>query len=91
MLFRSNGLTLTEYCILQRRETEAHNDHRFDTYSDDRQKSQWTWLLDSRVPRGVVDARWDPGNRRVWVDWRRPERSGPELGARPAVVVEIEV
>lgn len=86
-----NGLTLEEYLMLQRRETEASKDHRFDAYSDDAKKSQWTWLLDSRVPGGVVRASWGPGDRRVRVDWYGPGVSDSRLGARPAVVVEVEV
>jgi hypothetical protein len=86
-----NGLTLSEYMLLQRKEAEAAKDHRFDAYSDDAKKSQWTWLLDSRVPGGVVHARWNPGYRRVRVGWLEPGFSNARLGARPAVVVEVEV
>ncbi len=56
-----NGLTLEEYLMLQRKELEARKDHSFDAYDDDAKKSKWTWLLDSRVPQGVVHAVWDPG------------------------------
>ncbi len=86
-----NGFTLQEYLLTQRKEAEASKDHRFDAYSDDAKKSKWTWLLDSRVPRGVVRAYWRPGNRRVHVHWDESGDSLGELGARPAVVVEIEV
>ena len=86
-----NGLTLEEYLMLQRKEAEASKDHRFDAYNDDAKKSQWTWLLDSRVPGGVVDASWSPGFRQVRVFWYRSGDSFPFLGARPAVVVEVEV
>jgi hypothetical protein len=86
-----NGLTLEEYVMLQRKELEARKNHSFDAYDDDAKKSKWTWLLDSRVPRGVVHASWDPGNRQVDVDWNEPGYSNGRLGARPAVVVEIEV
>mgnify|MGYP001611006074 CR=1 FL=1 len=86
-----NGLTLEEYLMLQRKELEARKNHSFDAYDDDAKKSKWTWLLDSRVPRGVVHAHWYPGNRRVSVDWRESGHSDDRLGARPAVVVEIEV
>lgn len=86
-----NGLTLEEYLILQRKEAEASKDHRFDAHSDDAKKSQWTWLLDSRVPEGVVYAYWYPGDRQVRVFWFGLGFSNPKLGARPAVVVEIEV
>ena len=86
-----NGLTLEEYLMLQRKEAEARKNHDFDAYSDDAKKSKWMWLLDSRVPGGVVHACWNPWSRRVWVVWRRPGFSDPRLGARPAVVVEVEV
>ncbi|MEK7637201.1 MAG: AAA family ATPase [Patescibacteria group bacterium] len=85
-----NGLTMSEYLLLQRRELEEHNNHSFDAYDDDATKSQWSWLLDSRVSSsGVADAHWDPRGRRVSVSWSDAGRSGPGLGARPAVVVEI--
>ncbi len=87
-----NGLTLEEYVILQMKEIEARKNHSFDAYnSSDAKKSQWTWLLDSRVPRGVVHAHWSPRNRQVGVFWLTPGSSNPGLGARPAVVVEIEI
>ena len=86
-----NGLTLEEYLILQRKETETNKDHRFDAYSNDPNKSQWTWLLDSRVSGVVVRAYWDPWDRRVEVLWFRSRNSDDRLGARPAVVVEIEI
>ena len=77
--------------MLQRKELESRKNHGFDAYNDDAKKSKWTWLLDSRVPRGVVRAHWGPGDRRVDVDWGGSGGSGGGLGARPAVVVEIEV
>lgn len=98
-----NGLTLQEYLLLQRKEAEARKDHSFDAYDGDAKKSQWTWFLDSRlpakaragaaagVPDGVVHAFWFPGLRQVEVAWYEPGFSRSELGARPAVVVEIEV
>jgi hypothetical protein len=86
-----NGLTLEEYVVLQRKEFEARKNHEFDAYNDDAKKSKWTWLLDSRVPGGVVRASWNPGSRRVGVIWDRPGSSDARLGARPAVVVEVEV
>ena len=86
-----NGLTLEEYMMLQRKEAEGNLDHRFDVYSSDAKKSQRTWLLDSRGPEGVVRASWSPGGRRVGVYWSMPGSSSAERGARPAVVVEVEV
>ena len=86
-----NGLTLEEYLILQRKETETNKDHRFDTYDDDQNKSQWTWLLDSRVSEGVGHAYWFPGSRQVRVSWYRPGFSSGGLGTRPAVVVEVKI
>ncbi|GEM_PF-3492929 len=83
-----NGMTVSEYLLLQRKELEKRKNHSFDAYNDDASKSQWTWLMDSRVS-GVADARWSPGGRRVSVRWGDAGGSGPGLGARPAVVVEI--
>jgi MoxR-like ATPase len=86
---RWNGLTLDEYCLLQRKEAIKNKDHRFDAYSSDPAKSNWGWLLDARVPDGFVHAPWDPGAHRVDLYWDDAESSGSSLGARPAVVVEI--
>jgi len=87
-----NGLTLEEYMMLQRKEVELKKDHSFDAYnSSDATRSQWTWLLDSRVSEGVVHAYWVPRYHQVVVYWSEPEFSDDVLGARPVVVVEIEV
>jgi hypothetical protein len=86
-----SGFTIEEYLLTQRKEAESRKDHSFDAYDGDAKKSQWTWLLDSRVPRGVVLAYWSPGSRRVSVRWVESGGSCGRLGARPAVVVEIEV
>jgi hypothetical protein len=86
-----NGLTLEEYLMLQRKEFEARKNHEFDAYNGDAKKSKWTWLLDSRVPGGAVHAGWSPGDRQVVVYWGGPGDSYSRLGARPAVVVEVEV
>lgn len=87
------GFTLYEYLLVQRFEFEKRKDHSFDTYDSDSQKSQWTWLLDSRVSSGsdrrVVYAGWHPGYHRVDVIWRDVGDSNPALGARPAVVIPL--
>ena len=84
-----NGLTLQEYYILQRIEAEQNHDHSFDAYVDDMDKSNWTWLIDSRAPDGCVRARWLPGNRRVEVYWISADARSPRQGARPAIVVPL--
>lgn len=91
-----DGLTLAEYLLLQRKELEQNKDHRFDAYSATPTQSQWTWLLDSRVPQTdpnalayVVRASWDPGRQRVNVGWSGVADAAPVLGARPAVIVPI--
>ena len=87
-----NGLTLEEYLILQRQECEERQDHEFDVWPvDPNKKSEWTWLLDSRVPSGCVHASWFPRNRQVSVHWSEPKHSLSLLGARPAVVVPLEI
>ncbi|MBI4087202.1 MAG: hypothetical protein HY434_00005 [Candidatus Liptonbacteria bacterium] len=86
-----NGLTLEEHFMIQRKELEAKKNHSFDAYSDTAAQSQWTWLLDSRVPGGVVHANGSPGGRQVRVDWDTPGGSNPRLGARPAVVVAVKL
>lgn len=85
-----DGLTLSEYLVLQRKEFEQNKNHSFDAYSDEATDSQWTWLLDSRASSsGVVHAHWYPWARRVLLRWHGAESSSARLGARPAVVVEI--
>jgi len=85
-----DGFTLPEYLIIQRKELEERKNHSFDAYDTNSSKSQWTWLLDTKVPPAkVVHARWDPGNRRVRVRWSGSDYSNEDLGARPVVVIEI--
>ena len=89
-----NGMTLSEYLILQRKEAEERGNHSFDEYANDAQKSQWTWLLDSRIPQPggsdyVVRAYWDPRDRQVEAYWNDRSNAISRLGARPVVVVEI--
>ena len=45
--------------------------------------------VSSGSSRGVVFADWHPGFRQVYLYWDGVGASDPELGARPAVVVEI--
>lgn len=85
-----NGMTVPEYLVLQRKEAEERDDHSFDSWSDDSSKSNWTWLLDSTIGSDkVVSASWDSGDRQVEVSWSSRDFSGPRLGARPVVVVEM--
>jgi len=84
-----NGFTLSEYYIAQRIEAEQNKNHQFDAYDNDQEKSNLTWLIDSRAPGRCVHARWDPGDRQVRVDWIGADRRLPELGARPAIVVPL--
>ena len=86
-----NGFTLSEYYLTQRKEAGQNEDHSFDAFNGDSEKSNWTWLIDSRAPDGCVDAHWDPGSRQVDVSWYDADHRDPELGARPAVVVPIEL
>jgi len=87
-----NGFTLSEYYLTQRKEAEQNCNHSFDAYNgEDLKKSNWTWLIDSRAPDGCVRAGWSPGSRQVRVGWRDADVRSPRLGARPAVVVPIEL
>lgn len=85
------GLTLDEHLIFQRKECKVNRDHRFDKYDDNNpDRSQWSFLLDAVVPNGRVDAAWDPVHCRVNISMRFPDSFDSRLGARPAVVVELE-
>ncbi|MFH1098962.1 MAG: AAA family ATPase [Candidatus Uhrbacteria bacterium] len=98
------GLTTPERLLLQRRECEERapltpaqrtatygdsRPHAFDTYSDTATESNWTWDLDSRVPGGVCHGDWDPRRRQLELVWCDASGRDSELGARPAVVVEL--
>lgn len=94
-----NGFTLEEYLIAQRKEAEARKDHSFDAYSEKKKFSQWSRLIDSRVEgEGAAIASWSPlgspdvERQQVFIDWDSddPDEIFPELGTRPAVVIEIE-
>ncbi|MCX6781954.1 MAG: hypothetical protein NTW66_02450 [Candidatus Magasanikbacteria bacterium] len=86
-----DGLTLPEYYILQRKEAEINEDHSFDAYNDDADQSNSTWLIDSRAPGGCVRAVWNPDDRRVVVYWSGAGNQYSDLGARPAIVVPLEL
>jgi len=85
-----DGLTLQEYLLLQRLECETNHDHSFDAYNvTDASKSNWSFLLDSQTPSGVVNASWSPESHQVSVSWYGSTYSNSGLGARPAVVVRL--
>ena len=88
-----NGLTLPEFLILQAQEQNSSHNHDFIAYdSNNAQKSNWSWLLDTAVGSSdCVDAGWYPGYRRVRVDWYDSGDCHDRLGARSAVVVPIEI
>lgn len=86
-----NGLTMSEYLVLQRCELEKRKNHSFDAYDEDVAKSQWSWLLDSRASRPkVACASWSAEGQCIDVHWDDVDDSDPELGARPTVVVELQ-
>ncbi|OGY87839.1 MAG: hypothetical protein A2233_01730 [Candidatus Kerfeldbacteria bacterium RIFOXYA2_FULL_38_24] len=84
------GFTTPEYLLAQRKACEEHKDHRFDAYSGPAQ-SQWTGLLDSKTPSGSVNAYWNPSDHQVDVYWNRSMSSDVGLGARSAVIIELEI
>jgi hypothetical protein len=93
-IFKQNnwdGLTLPEFYLIERKECAKHQDHRMFAYNNNNKESQWTWLLDSHVPDGCVRAYWFPDYRQVHVSWLRSVFAFSLLGARPAVVVQIEI
>jgi len=85
---RWNGLTITEYLILQRLLCEKNRDHRYDLYSPDVSRSQWMWLLDSKPPTGVVMAYWNPARSRVELGMSNDDAANARRGAQPTIVIE---
>ncbi|MFH0779457.1 MAG: hypothetical protein V1928_01220 [Parcubacteria group bacterium] len=86
-----NGMALREYYFAQRQECALNQDHRFDAWDSDGEKSNASWCLASACPSGGVYGNWDPYYHRVRVYWFFPNFSSDTLGARPAVVVPMEI
>jgi hypothetical protein len=84
-----NGLTVAEYLVLQRLLCEANGDHRFDLYAPDAVRSQWQWLLDTRLPTGVVMAFWNPKTCRLEIGPAPPGVNTARRGAHPTVIIPI--
>jgi hypothetical protein len=83
------GLTVAEYMVLQRLLAEKNGDHRFDLYAPDAARSQWQWLLDTRLPSGSVMAFWNPQGCRLEIGLAPKEVSTARRGAHPTVVVPV--
>jgi hypothetical protein len=83
------GLTVSEYLVLQRLLAEKNGDHRFDLYAPDSARSQWQWLLDTRLPSGGVMAFWNPQGCRLEIGAAPDEVSTARRGAHPTVVVPV--
>jgi hypothetical protein len=83
------GLTVSEYMVLQRLLAEKNGDHRFDLYAPDSERSQWQWLLDTRLPSGAVMAFWNPQGCRLEIGPAPAEVSTARRGAHPTVVVPL--
>jgi hypothetical protein len=83
------GLTVPEYLVLQRLLAEKNGDHRFDLYAPDSARSQWQWLLDTRLPSGAVMAFWNPQACRLEIGAAPAEVSTARRGAHPTVVVPV--
>jgi len=83
------GLTVSEYLVLQRLLAEKNGDHRFDLYAPDSARSQWQWLLDTRLPSGAVTAFWNPQACRLEIGPAPDGGSTARRGAHPTVVVPV--
>lgn len=84
-----NGLTLSEYLVLQRLFCEENRDHHFDVYAPDAARSQWQWLLDTRLPNGVVIAFWNPKICRLEIGVATQGPGNTRRGAHPTVIVPL--
>jgi hypothetical protein len=84
-----NGLTVPEYLVLQRLLCEKNGDHRFDLYAPDTSRSQWQWLLDTRLPTGVVMAYWNPKKYRIEIGAAPEGVNSARRGAHPTVIVPV--
>lgn len=83
------GLAAHEYLVLQRIASEANGDHSFDDYVSDTARSQWMWLLDSRVPKGVMMGYWNPAKKRVEIGWCKANNKNEKRGSHPTVVLPL--
>lgn len=91
-IFRSrdwNGLSVPEYLVIQRLLVEKNGNHRFDLYIPDATRSQWQWLLDSRLPSGVVMAFWNPKKSRVEIGVAPEAVNSARRGAHATVVIPV--
>jgi len=84
-----NGLAVPEYLVIQRILVEKNGNHRFDIYIADATRSQWQWLLDSRLPSGVVMAFWNPKKCRVEISVAPEAVNSARRGAHPTVVIPV--
>lgn len=83
------GLAAHEYLVLQRIASEANGNHSFDDYVSDTARSQWMWLLDSRVPKGVMMGYWNPAKNRVEIGWCKANNKNEKRGSHPTVVLPL--
>ena len=91
-LFAERGwdaLTVPEYLVLQRLALLRNGDHSFDLYTGDSERSQWMWLLDTRLPGGCVQGYWNPGKRRVELGACKAGSKNERRGAHPTLVVPM--
>ena len=83
-------LTLAEGLAIKANEQQKNQNHNFVAYDSDPKKSNWSWLLGSRVGSGgCANVNWNPNNHQFKVNWNDAGNRNPSLGARPAVVVPI--
>jgi len=47
------------------------------------------WLLDSRVPKGVVMGYWNPAKKRVEIGWCKANNKNERRGSHPTVIVPV--
>jgi hypothetical protein len=85
-------LTLAEGLAIKANEQQKNQKHKFVAYDSDPKKSNWSWLLGTRVGSGgCAGVDWASGSLQFRVRWYVAGFGHPSLGARPAVVVPIYI
>ncbi|HLD21883.1 MAG TPA: hypothetical protein VJB65_03215, partial [Patescibacteria group bacterium] len=87
---RITGWTTPEHLLAQRKECENNKNHQWDSLNTEN-KSNCSWLLDSKTTSGYVCAIWDRTFHKVNVHWYDASASLGGLGARSAVIIELEI
>lgn len=80
----TQGLSITEYLVLQRIFAERHGDHGFDDYA-----TGWQWLPSTKVDGKCAMAHWHAKPRRLNLGDCSGSSRNKKKGAYPCVIVPL--